>query len=91
MAALKAAVIVMGVLIVAGTAAIVATLVHRMSTPAGTALVQATLDEPPGTHIAGIATTTERLAVQLQGGGPDRVVVVDLHSGRVVARAGLAH
>ncbi len=55
------------------------------------AAVRAMLDEPAGTHIAGVSTSADRLAMQLQGGGPDRVVVVDLRTGRVVARAALAH
>ncbi len=90
MAALKAAVIGMAVLIVAGVTVIVVTLIHRMTRPPETALVGATLDEPVGTRIAGVSTSSDRLAVELQGGGPDRVVVVDLRSGRVVARAALA-
>ena len=91
MAALKAAVIVMGLLIVAGVTVIVVTLVQRMSAPPMPASVQTTLDEPAGTHIAAVSAAAERLAVQLQGGGPDRVVVLDLRTGRVVARAALAH
>ena len=90
MAALKAAVIGMGLLIIAGVTVIVVTLIHRIAAPPATELVRATLDEPAGTRIAGVATGAERLAVQLQGGGPDRVLVLDLRSGRVVARATLA-
>ncbi len=90
MAALKAAVVVMGLLIIAGITVIAVTLAQRAAAPAGATMVQAMLDEPAGTRIAGVATAADRLAVQLQGGGPDRVVVVDLRSGRVVARAGLA-
>lgn len=90
MAALKVAVIVMGLLIVAGVTVIVLTLVQRISAPVVAPLAQATLDEPAGTRIAGVATASDRLAVQLQGGGPDRVVVMDLRTGRVVARARLA-
>lgn len=90
MAALKAAVILMGVLILAGVTVIVVTLVERATAPRTGAAVAATLEEPAGTHIAGVSAGAEQLAVQLQGGGPDRVVVVDLRSGRVVARAALA-
>ncbi|MGI4798147.1 MAG: hypothetical protein ACRYG8_29705 [Janthinobacterium lividum] len=50
----------------------------------------AMLDEPAGTHIAGVSLAGERLAVQLAGGGPDRVAIVDMRTGRVVARAALA-
>ena len=90
MAALKVAVVVMGVLILGGLTVIAVTLAKRMSGPTPTGLVQATLDEPAGTRIAGVSTSSDRLAVELQGGGPDRVVVLDLHSGHVVVRAGLA-
>jgi hypothetical protein len=113
MRALKAAVIVMGVLILAGVAVIVVTIVHRMSgtgarqapgpsaqqegvpeagalAAAPTTLVQTVLDEPAGTRITGAAASVDRLALQLQGGGPDRVVVVDTRAGRVVARVALA-
>ncbi len=89
MAALKAAVIVMGVLIIAGVAVIIAVLAQRALAPSA-ASVQAVLDEPAGTRIASVSTAGDRLAMALQGGGPDRVVVVDLRSGRVTARAGLA-
>ena len=90
LAALKAAVIFMGVLILAGVTVIVVTLIERTTAPRTGAAIAATLEEPAGTHIAGVAAGAEQLAVALQGGGPDRVVVVDLRSGRVVARAALA-
>lgn len=90
MRVLQAAVIVMGVLIVAGVATIVVTIVTRMSGPGGGAAVLSLLDEPEGTHIAGASVAGDRVAVQLQGGGPDRVVVVDTRGGRVIARIGLA-
>ena len=81
---LMAAVIIMGVLIVAGVAVIAVTIVRRMaSTPTQTAQLQMgqlqtaqsqaaqSLNEPPGTHIAAIASAGNRLAVLLTGGGPD--------------------
>ena len=90
MRALKAAVIVMGVLIVAGVATIVVTIVQRMAGPSvpATAL-QAAVSEPAGSHIAGASLSGERLAVQLQGGGPDRVVVLDTRNGHVMLRFSL--
>jgi hypothetical protein len=93
MRALLVAVIVMGVLIVAGVVVIAVTVANRLgggATPGAGAAVQATLDEPPGTHIANVAAASDRLALQLQGGGPDRVVVLDLRNGHVLARAVLA-
>jgi hypothetical protein len=50
----------------------------------------ALLDEPVGTMIAGIAAVHDRLAVQLHGGGVDRVVLIDPVSGAVVGRVTLA-
>jgi hypothetical protein len=57
---------------------------------AGGAPLALVLDEPAGTRIAGIAAAGDRLAVQLQGGGADRVVLVDPRSGAVVGRIALA-
>ena len=82
------AAVVMGVLIVAGVAVIAVTLVTRMS-GAGASVVSVVLDEPVGTGITGVALASDRMAVQLRGGGPDRVVVVDTKTGRVVNRTGL--
>ena len=87
---LKVAVVVMGVMIVAGVAVLGVVLSQRVFTQPGPA-AQALLDEPAGTRIAGMAALPDRLALQLQGGGPDRVVIVDLRSGRVIGRAVLAH
>ena len=88
MRAVKAAVVVMGVLIVAGVALLVVLLVGRMQAPATGANVL--LDEPAGTRIAGSSASGDRMTVQLQGGGPDRVVIVDLRAGRVAGRVALA-
>ena len=86
---LKVAVVVMGVLIVAGVTVLVMVIVGRISAPAGPPM-RAVLDEPPGTRIVAVAALPDRLALQLQGGGPDRVVVLDMRSGRELARAALA-
>jgi hypothetical protein len=86
---LKVAVIGMGILIVAGLAVIGVTLVGRMSSSGGP-IASMVLDEPAGTRIAGASMGQDRLAVQLQGGGPDRVVVVDTKAGRTLGRVGLA-
>ena len=94
MRVLQAAVIAMGVLILAGTAAVVGIIVHRASTPRPPApaggLASVALDEPAGSRIVASALAGERLLLQLAGGGPDRAVVVDLRSGAVLARVGLA-
>ncbi len=90
MRGLKVAVVAMGVLIVVGVVVLAATLMQRMSSVVGP-VASAVLDEPPGSRIAGISMTPDRLAVQLQGGGPDRVVILDTRTGRVLGRAVLAH
>jgi len=91
MQALKALTIVMGVLIIGGTAVLGVVLARRMGGGGSTAQISVLLDEPGGTRIAGIATAGDRLAVQLQGGGPDRVVLIDPRTGAAVGRIGLAH
>jgi hypothetical protein len=94
MRALKIAVIVMGLLIVAGTVALVVGVVRRSSAPVASmplpASVTALLDEPAGTRIAGIVAVRDRLAVQLQGGGVDRVVLIDTATGTVAGRISLS-
>ena len=70
MLALKALVIGMGVLIVAGVALIGATLFSRMSSQPG-AIASLMLDEPAGTRIVSASLAPDRLAIALQGGGPD--------------------
>jgi hypothetical protein len=95
MQALKVATIVMGVLIVMGTIGLVVGIARRTSAPAGgeawlATPVSAVLDEPEGTHITGIVAVRDRLAVQLQGGGVDRVVLIDPATGAVAGRLSLA-
>ncbi len=89
---LVAAAVVMGVLIVGGTATLIALVALRPSASRGVAVPPAgpaVLDEPAGTRIAGATGTADALVLRLQGGGPDRVVVLDAQTGRVLARAGL--
>lgn len=98
MRALKVLTIVMGVMILAGTGVLVAVIAHRVSAPASgrvpaagdAAPLALVLNEPAGTRIAGIAAVGDRLAVQLQGGGADRVVLIDPRSGAVAGRITLA-
>ena len=89
MRALKTAVVIMGVLIVAGVVVLGVALTQRMSS-SGAGIASLLLDEPAGTRIAGTSMAPDRLAVQLQGGGPDRVAVIDTRTGRVLGRIGLA-
>ena len=88
MRGLKVAVAVMGVLIVAGTATLLVLLVNQVGgTPNAAGIV---LDEPAGTRIAATSATRGQVVLQLQGGGPDRIVIVDLRAGRAVSRVGLS-
>jgi Family of unknown function (DUF6476) len=94
MRALKILVIVMAVLIVLGTTGLVVGIARRWSAPVVSVAtppvpVSAVLDEPEGTRIAGIVAVRDRLAVQLQGGGVDRVVLIDLATGEVAGRISL--
>jgi hypothetical protein len=87
--ALKVLVVVMGVMIVVGIAVVAVTIVRRVSGTVGApppAAVSAlpsriVLDQPPGTRIAGMAATSDRLAVRLEGGGPDRILLLDPRTG----------
>jgi hypothetical protein len=93
MRAVKIATIAMGVLILLGTTVILVTIVKRsMTGPAGMPEkpFAATIDEPPGTSITGIAAVRDRLAVHLHGGGNDRVLLIDAGTGAVVGRIGLS-
>jgi len=88
---LKWVTIAMAVLIVVGTTVLLVVIAKRLGGGggAGTVPVAAVLDEPAGTRIAGIAAVGDRLAVQLQGGGADRVLLLDARSGVVVGRVTL--
>ncbi len=90
MRALKTLTLVMAVMIVAGTATLAVLIVRRVAIPVSGASATIRLDEPPSSEIAAIASEGPgQLALLLRGGGPDRVVVVDLASGKVRARIGI--
>ena len=92
MRAVKIATIAMGVLILLGTTVILVTIIKRtVSGPAGQPekVFASVLDEPVGTGIVGIASARDRLAVQLRGGGTDRVLLIDPASGAVVGKVSL--
>ena len=71
---------------------LVSVVARRVAAPAVPlpSTIAAVLDEPTGTRIAGIAAVQDRLAVQLQGGGVDRVVLVDPRTGAMAGRISLA-
>ena len=82
----------MGVLIVAGIAVIGVTVAHRLThiaVPPGSPF-NIVLDEPAGTQITGVTSlASDRSAMTLRGGGPDRVVVVGA-GGQLVGTVRLA-
>jgi hypothetical protein len=91
MSGLKALVIGLGVIIIAMVLTIMVTLAHRMRAPhiAADTITEAVLNEPPGTHMVSLAPAGDHLAVLLQGGGPDRLLLLapDGHiTGRVMLR-----
>jgi hypothetical protein len=85
---LRVLVVVMGVMIVVGVVALGVLLTRRIGAVSAPG-VAALLDEPEGSRIASVSAAADSVAIQLQGGGPDRVVVVDLRSGRITGRVGL--
>ena len=97
--ALKALVGGMGVLIVLGTAVVIAVVALRLyarpaapSTAAGAAQVPGALPFllPAGAHVAGIAAAGGAIAVWTSGPAGDQVLLVDPASGavtRVIARS----
>lgn len=89
MRALKISIGIMTTLIVVGLVVLVMTITQRLSVSRPTA--PSVLDEPAGTHITQISAAGDRLTLLLQGGGPDRVIVLDLRQGQVMLRTGLAH
>lgn len=83
---LKIAVVVMGVLIVAGTTTLVVVVFHRLSS-LPPSHPTAPLDEPSGTRIISMVPVADGLALALTGGGePDRIVVIDPATGHVLRR-----
>ena len=79
MRAMITLVVAMGVLIVVGVAVIGVTIVSRLGGRGPATSV--VLDQPSGTRIVAASLAGGRLAVVLQGGGPDRVVIVDAAGG----------
>ena len=80
-------VIAMGVLIVLVTTVVVVKLVKDVVTaPVSVTLTTTMLHQPAGSHIVTITSAGGRLGVLLQGGGPDRILLVDPDTGRVAGQ-----
>jgi hypothetical protein len=92
MGVVKVLAVLMGVLIIIGSTVVVVTIVKRTTTTAETtdAGAAVVLDEPAGTRIGGIAAVSSRLAVLLQGAGPDRIVLIDPSTGKGAGTIALA-
>lgn len=89
MKALKALVIGMGILILLGTAVVIATVVSRVSSPDGAGFGTLHLDLPASCRIAEATAAQERLVLRLEGPAKDgcgRLVVVDPGAGVVLGR-----
>ncbi len=87
----KVLAVVMGVMIVIGTTVVVVTIIKRATSGPPAANIAVVLEEPAGTSIRGIAAVSDRLAVLMQGAGPDRVVLIDPRTGLRTGTIALAH
>ena len=90
--ALKILVVVMGVLIVAGTLTLVMLIVQRVggaghSAPSGR--WEAALDQPEGSRIAGIAAAEGALAIWVARPDGERILLLDPQRGRVAGEVRL--
>jgi len=89
---LKAAVIVMGILLVGGFAFVLAAIVYQASKggqsggTAGTEAVAAELPIPKDATVSTLALDGDRLALHLQSSAGPEIVVVDLKTGKTLAR-----
>ena len=78
MAALKALVIGMGVLIVAGTVALAVLLVQRLGDrPGSGAAAGLSLGQPEGARIAGIAASDKAISIWVARPDGERVILLD--------------
>ncbi|HTI01245.1 MAG TPA: hypothetical protein VL752_09910 [Acidisoma sp.] len=96
------AVIVMGVLVIAATSVVIVKLVQDIAgggrhapsmastivpgAPEKITLTTRMLNQPESSHIVSIATAGDRLAVLINGGGPDRILFVEPATGAVTGQ-----
>jgi hypothetical protein len=97
---LKLAVIVMGILLVGGFAFVLAAIVYQASHLKQNGIASAPAQSPEGTPgidlplaegatVSAMSLDGNRLALQLNGGEGPEIVVLDLQSGKIVARVKL--
>ena len=84
MQALKFLVVAMGVLIVAGTVALVVLIVQRAGAREAARMPPVALDLPAGARMVGLAGAGDRFAVLVQGPAGERLLLLDARTGRVV-------
>ena len=95
---LKSVVVVLGVLLIAGTGALVASIMLRTSSHAGRAGAgpgagpgaPMTLSLPREARIGHVALDGNRLALHIEQAGQEEILVVDLDSGEVTRRVAVA-
>jgi hypothetical protein len=86
MAALKALVVILGVMIVLGTGLLVYMLATGAGTRGGGAVASASIALPKGAAVAGMAGLGDRLALHVtEPGAPDRILILDPARGRIVS------
>ncbi|MBV9654018.1 MAG: hypothetical protein JOZ42_05600 [Acetobacteraceae bacterium] len=90
MRALKILTVAMGVAIIVATAALGVLIARRLSGAGAAPPFARALAEPDGTRLTALAGAGDRLALWLQGGGADRIVLVDPHTGAVTGRVALS-
>ena len=83
---LLAAVILLGVLIMIALGVLVAGLTMRLGGHGKPENAVAAYALPPGTQILSTEVSGDRLVLRLHGPGGDEIDVVDLQSGRLVAK-----
>jgi hypothetical protein len=98
---LKVAVIAMGLLLVGGFAFVLAAIVYQASRPAQVAAGRSATDSltqsglnidlpvPRDASVGALSLDGNRLAVQLNGSAGAEIAIVDLASGKIVARVRL--
>jgi hypothetical protein len=98
---LKVAVIAMGILLVGGFAFVLAAIVYQASRPAQVAAGRSATDSltqsgvsidlpvPRDASVSGLSLDGNRLAVQLNGSAGAEIAIIDLASGKIVARVRL--
>lgn len=89
MRALQALVIIMGVLLVAGSVTVAVTIIHRMSSgthhaAGGHVPAHADINLPPGDRVESVSEAGDRLALRVTGPQGEAILLVDPATGAIV-------